>query len=171
VVDELGDFGGRGDIQTFDVTNKRGIKVRIVNVYDQTLQENNNRPSARPARQAQWDEMIAKGNVVVCGDFNAHSPWWNSSCSQRRSTSFLENLILKHDLEIINDGQPTRVAWNNNIMIESIIDVTLVRGGEVTNASAKTISQDDEDISSDHKMIEVEWGRKSEDFTNQEVIA
>jgi hypothetical protein len=72
-VDELGDCGGQGDIQAIDITNKRGVKVRIVNVYDQTLQENNHRPSIRPAREGRWDEMIAKGNVVVCGDFNAHS--------------------------------------------------------------------------------------------------
>jgi hypothetical protein len=44
-VDELGDFGGQGDIQAFDITNKRGVQVRIVNVYDQTLQENNHRSS------------------------------------------------------------------------------------------------------------------------------
>jgi hypothetical protein len=37
VVDELGDSGGRWDIQAFDVTNKTGVKVRNVNVYDQTL--------------------------------------------------------------------------------------------------------------------------------------
>jgi endonuclease/exonuclease/phosphatase family metal-dependent hydrolase len=77
-VDELGDFGGQGDIQTFDITNKRGVQLRIVNVYDQTLQKNNNRASTQPAREARWDEMITMGNVVVCGDFNAHSPWWNS---------------------------------------------------------------------------------------------
>jgi hypothetical protein len=46
VVNELGDIGGRGDIQAFDITNKIGVKVRIVNVYDQTLQKDNNRPSA-----------------------------------------------------------------------------------------------------------------------------
>jgi hypothetical protein len=46
-----------------------------------------------------------------------------------------------------------------------------VGGGEVANASARTMTDDKEDIGSDHKMIKVEWGRKSEDGTNQEVIA
>jgi hypothetical protein len=115
--------------------------------------------------------MIAKGNMVVCGDFNAYSPWWNGGCSQRRSASFLENLMIKHDLEIINNGQPTSVAWKNNALIESIIDDTLVRGGEVMNASARTMSDNADDIGSDHTMIEIEWGRKSEDGTNQEVMA
>jgi hypothetical protein len=115
--------------------------------------------------------MIAKGNMIVCRDFNTHSPWWNSRYSQRGSISFLEILILKHNLEIINDCQPSRVAWKHNELIKSIIDVTLVTGGDVMNASARTMSEDKEDIWSDHKMIEVEWGRKSEDGTNQEVIA
>jgi hypothetical protein len=38
----------------------------------------------------------------------------------------LENLVLRHDIEIINDGQMTRVEWIENALIESIIDVTLV---------------------------------------------
>jgi hypothetical protein len=41
----------------------------------------------------------------------------------------------------------------------------------VTNATARTVTEDEENLGSDHKMIAVQWGRKSEDGTNQEVIA
>jgi hypothetical protein len=37
VVDKFGDFGCKGDIQAFDVINKRGVMVKIINVYGQTL--------------------------------------------------------------------------------------------------------------------------------------
>jgi hypothetical protein len=128
-VDKLRDFGMQGSIQAFNITNRRGVQVRIVDVYDQTLQENNNRSSTRPARQARSDDLITKGNVVVCGDFIAHSPGWNSGCSQGRDASVLENLVLRHNLEIINDGQMTRVVWKENKLINSIIDIALVSVG------------------------------------------
>jgi hypothetical protein len=155
-VDELGDYGGQGDVQAIDIIDTKGVKVRIVNVYDQKLQENNNRPSDRLARAARWGEIINKENVVVCGDFNAHSPWWNSRCSQRREANFLEGLILQFDLEVINDGQPTRVATRANESIELIIEITLIRGDAVSDASARTMNEESEEIDSDHRMIKIE---------------
>ncbi|KAF8542555.1 hypothetical protein BDD12DRAFT_876209 [Trichophaea hybrida] len=108
-VNEVGDFGGMGDIQVFDITNKRVAKIRIITVYNQTLQEHNNRPSTRPAREARWDEMIAEGNMVVRGDFNGDSPWWNSGCDETRNTSFsiandLTPFTAKHTGEIFKAG-------------------------------------------------------------------
>jgi hypothetical protein len=50
-------------------------------------------------------------------------------------------------------------------------DVPLVRGCGVTNILARTMSEDEDDTGSDHKMIEIEWGRKSVDCLNHEVIA
>jgi endonuclease/exonuclease/phosphatase family metal-dependent hydrolase len=94
--------------------------------------------------------MITKGCVVVCGDFNAHSPWWNSGCSQGRNARCLENLVQQHDLEIIHYGQMTRVTWKENELIKSITDFTLVRGAEVKNASARSMTDNEEDLRSDH---------------------
>jgi hypothetical protein len=82
-IDELGDFGGQGDVQVFRLTNKKGVNVTVFNAYDQTLQENNVRDSTRRARNANWKEILAARNVVVCGDINAHSPMWNDRCGQR----------------------------------------------------------------------------------------
>jgi hypothetical protein len=58
-----------------------------------------------------------------------------------------------------------------NKVIESIIDITLVSQGEVSNGLAGTMTEFKEDTGSDHKLSAVEWGRKSGDGTNQEVIA
>jgi hypothetical protein len=64
----------------------------------------------------------------------------------------------------------TSVAWNDIELVESIIDGTVAREDRVANASARTMTEHKEDIWSDHSKIDLEWGRKSEDATNQKMI-
>ena len=59
------------------------------------------------------------------------------------------------------------ITIQNGRVIESIIDVTLARGGEVADISARTMIEDNEHIGSDHKMIEVVWGDESSKGTSQ----
>jgi endonuclease/exonuclease/phosphatase family metal-dependent hydrolase len=124
-IDELEDFGGQGDVQVFEITDKKGVKVRIVNVYDQLLQQNNARSLTRDARRADWNSIVSTPNMVICGDFNTHSPMWDEECNRRRDSVFLENLIETHNLEVVNDGPPTHTTMRHNQAIESKIDVTL----------------------------------------------
>jgi hypothetical protein len=79
----------------------------------------------------------------------------------------LENLIEQHNLEVMNDRHPSCITINNNWVIESSIDVTLATGGGLADISARTMSEDNEDIGSDHKMIEVVWGKESSKRTSQ----
>jgi hypothetical protein len=43
----------------------------------------------------------------------------------------------------------------------------LARGNGVADISVRTMTEDDEDIGSDHKMIEIEWGFQSSKETSQ----
>jgi hypothetical protein len=68
---------------------------------------------------------------------------------------------------VINDRYPTCITINNNRVIESIIDVTLARGGGVVDISGRTMSEDNKDIGSDHKTMEIVWGEESSKGTSQ----
>lgn len=168
-MDDLGESRGKGDVQVFEVTDKIGVEVTVLNVYNQTCQSDNERTSTRPAKGPRRDELLSAKNVVICGDFNTHSPMWNEKCSQRRDSSFLEGLVEQHNLQIINNGQTTWSTIREGKHIESIIDITLARGQGVEDISARTMIEETEEIGSDDTMIEVEWGRKSPNGTSQKI--
>jgi hypothetical protein len=87
--------------------DERGQKVRLVNVYDQLHQLNNIRLAMRPARSADWKKIMEPRNVVLWGDWNANSTEWNDRCTHRRVATFLEELIRKYELQVMNDNEDT----------------------------------------------------------------
>jgi hypothetical protein len=57
-MDDLGESRGKGDVQVFEVTDKIGVEVTVLNVYNQTCQSDNERTSTRPAIGAWWEELL-----------------------------------------------------------------------------------------------------------------
>jgi hypothetical protein len=161
-VDEVGGLGGDGDVQAFDIVDKKGKKVRLVNVYDQLYQKDNTRSTTRPARSADWEKIMNARNVVLCGDWNAHSKEWNERCTHRRDATFLENLIQMHDLQVMNDEEDTYHATREGKNIGSKIDITLAKGEVSRDLTAETLTDDDSATLSDHMMIQVRWGGDSQ---------
>jgi endonuclease/exonuclease/phosphatase family metal-dependent hydrolase len=138
--------GGESDVVILDITPPGCERLRIINVYDQVPRGRST--YRRPARQLDWDQLIAPGTILV-GDFNAHSPVWNARCRERVDAGFLEQLIGKHDLVVWNDDQATfhREGCDNH----SIIDLTITTPDIPL---AEWALEDDADTTeSDHRLI------------------
>ena len=65
---------------------------------------------------------LIQGNVVWCGDFNAHSTLWGSNNTDTHG-SVIEEFIDDMGMVCINDGKGTR--FNSSQNTESVIDLTL----------------------------------------------
>ena len=49
-------------------------------------------------------------NSLIVGDFNAHSPVWDSDYPLDQRGELLEDWIISEDLQALNSGKPTRVS-------------------------------------------------------------
>ena len=117
----------------------------------------------RPARSADWEKIMEPRNVILCGDWNAHSKQWNDRCTQRRNATFLETLIQKYELQVMNDDEDICYTMRGGNVIWSIIDVTLAKGDVGNDFMVETLSEDDDAMLSDHMMIQLCWGRNSQE--------
>ncbi|KAI5786092.1 Endonuclease/exonuclease/phosphatase [Pyronema domesticum] len=118
--------GAEGDVQVLSIGKRGyiGTEVCIVNVYNQKRTPEDNE---RPARIADWDAILADAEVILVGDFNAHSSRWNPHCPNRREGhEFLEHLIDEYSLAVRNDGLATRRPDGDREARPIIIDLTLV---------------------------------------------
>ena len=57
---------------------------------------------------------------LIVGDFNAYSTMWSCSSADTRGRA-IEDCILRNNLVILNDSNPTRIGYNS----ETIIDLSL----------------------------------------------
>jgi hypothetical protein len=118
--------GMEGNVQVLSI-GKRGYvgrEVRIVNVYDQNRTPDDHE---RPARHADWDAILADAEVILAGDFNAHSPRWNPYYPNRREChEFLEHPVDEYSLVVNNDGSVTRCLDGDREARPNIIDLMLV---------------------------------------------
>lgn len=103
----------------------RGRALRVQNVY---FQKKGRDGVYRPAERAMWGDILGDGDCILAGDFNAHSPVWNSHRRTRRNAAFLEGLVETNELQGLNDGTVTRPANRDND-IHSDIDLTLATPG------------------------------------------
>jgi hypothetical protein len=90
---------------------------------------------------------------VLCGDWNAHSKEWNDRCTQRRDGTFLEDLMQKYELQVMNDNENTCYTTRDGRQLGSIIDVTLARGEVCNDLMVETLLDDDDPTLSNHMMI------------------
>lgn len=98
--------------------------------------------------------MALYGRPVLIGmDSNAKSPMWFGPVADERGAK-LEELILQHDLTILNESSP--VSTFSSVHGESNIDVTLVSSAAARLVSRWRVWQDWS--TSDHRCITVEVG-------------
>ena len=144
-----------GDVQVIRATRRdnKGVPFRIVNAYFQSVGRGG---GPRPAERAQWDFLLEESSEIPCivgGDFNAHSPVWNKRCLVRRNATFLEDLIRRFNLSILNDQSQTRFGGEGH----SIIDLTLATPSAAVYCRDWTTLELDEGTGSDHTVIEWKW--------------
>ena len=61
---------------------------------------------------------------IIAGDFNAHAPFWEPTCSNISNNKFLENIV-DSPFYLLNTGQITRIPDNINHKATAI-DLTLI---------------------------------------------
>lgn len=93
-------------------------------------------------------EHLKGKNIIVCGDTNAKSILWHSSCTDDRGEK-LETLIAQHDLFILN--KPSDTHTFSNIHGVSNIDITLASSTCYNKVTSWKIHQDC--TTSDHNLI------------------
>lgn len=54
---------------------------------------------------------------ILLGDFNSYSRLWGSAVTDTRGKT-LERVMMTNNINILNDGQPTRISYNNETAID-----------------------------------------------------
>jgi hypothetical protein len=122
------------------------------------------------AETVSWDRIITGRGVhtIICGDFNAHGPLWNPHCMDRRNVDFLESIIDRHELTVLNNK--TTICSTPGFNLHCIVDLTLVTEDLVGFIKWKVLEEDGYAIGSNHELIEWEFFRELPFKTNNNGI-
>jgi len=91
--------------------------------------------------------------TVFAGDLNAQSCQWDPMCHVQRNAAFWDEVIDKHGMQVLNDGQPAHYWTREHHKGESDIDLTLVN--QMYKPRMKWFMlADDHTTRSDHKVIQ-----------------
>ena len=114
-----------------------------------------------------WIDFInnSKSNWLITGDFNSHSPYWDSKCIKSTHYEF-ENKILTSNLVILNDGRITRVPEVKGHR-PSAIDLTFIAP---KLADKCTWDIYDDSLGSDHYPIIIDINDYSETLDEEDLI-
>jgi len=95
-----------------------GINLSILSIYLPKGPDDNNTEWIRTYKSDK------NTKVLITGDFNTHSPFWENNCEKTTSNRFLENII-DSPFYLLNDGRITRIP-DNSAHRPTAIDLTLV---------------------------------------------
>ena len=99
-----------------------------------------------------WLKNLNSGRILVCGDFNCHSPLWDSSLNKSdKGGSCVEEILENIDLCILNDGTITRIPEVLNHK-SSAIDLTFTSSNLYLKTSWDVL---DDPLGSDHLPIHI----------------
>lgn len=96
-----------------------------------------------------WTSIMQRcgDNLLICGDFNAHSPVWGCAWSDSAGSQILD-VADEKNLTILNDGSPTLLPVPNRN--NSAIDLTLCSSNIAPLFTWRT---EDETLGSNHLVI------------------
>jgi hypothetical protein len=114
-------------------------KYNIINIYNPGLK----------IIQADYDQLFAIKDCIICGDFNSNNPIWGSHTKDRNGKC-LQEIMENNNLIVLNDGKGTHIT---NIGKLSNIDLTFttdkISSGTTWNVTENTLG-------SDHYIIEIQ---------------
>lgn len=140
-----------GDLLTLKVTQNRQLPFWIVNIY-------NEKPLNRESTDYTLQRLSLRlGNLpldtIICGDMNAHHPYWNSKCSQPLRHHEIVDLIDTHNYTLMNEYDARTYHSFNATLQPSVLDLTRAspRMRHITEGWA---IDHDSNPGSDHELIQ-----------------
>ena len=131
-------------------------KIRVVNAYDNQvgrdcIGDGGISRTKKALEDINWGPVI-RGQVLITGNMNAHSPVWNPHCYQRQNASVLEDIIDHYGLLVYNKpGCSTRPLSQKISVIDLAISTVTLR--------PLTLWEIPEDylVLLDHELILLRW--------------
>lgn len=140
--------GGSLELQVMEISSKMGI-IRIANIY------NPNKNIYVPEFEYYLELLGTK--FILIGDFNAHSPLWDSMERSNITGRNIELLLENHNVSILNQlGTPTYIDYRTGRT--SCLDLCLV-SNNLANIGLLTRGKD---VGSDHFPIQCSFGTGAE---------
>jgi hypothetical protein len=113
-----------------------------------------------------------ENNALICGDFNAHHPWWNSRIRNGIRSDELIDWLEKFNFELVNEPDVMtfcRYQTNSNSISESVLDLSFARGNIISSISEWAI--DEENASgSDHALISLKIQSDSVELVENQLL-
>jgi endonuclease/exonuclease/phosphatase family metal-dependent hydrolase len=137
------------ETSTFRVKLTRNKWIKISNVYCPPLSASR---QYRAKHLCRLDTSIipATPNSLICGDFNAHSPMWDSIAASDIRGSEVEDWMVAKKLTLLNNGQATRISPKGK---KSTPDITLCGSSLNSKTSYWNVNEEDAMGNSDHTPI------------------
>ena len=134
------------EVQIIRLSGKK-TKYHIANIYIPPRNQNANAEEEDEDISKLFDNLSKYENLIITGDFNAHSEMWHSTHSDHRG-KIIHDIISNSDLETINEDSPTRLSRGQNQKNTSP-DITILHTSLAQRASWSTLYK----INSDHLPI------------------
>ena len=86
-------------IDIIDKTNSFSKIIQVINIYNEkSLEINYNEYIIK----RKLHEIIPNGNIILCGDLNAHHSWWNSVITNSKNADKLIDWLDNYEFNLLN---------------------------------------------------------------------
>ena len=139
------------DLLVVDVIDTKGQfdTFQLINIYNEKSQKDSSN-SWTVERSLQ--HITPSSHAIVCGDFNAHHPRWNSTHKPERAEALIDWLDT-HDFGLINDSEQTGTFHRHGLKQKSVLDLTFFTSSLEAKSHHWWIEKSD-DSGSDHAQIQ-----------------
>ena len=162
------DICSDNDLLIIDIQDNKNqyAPIQLINIYNEkSLMEQNNSWTVNRSLL----QLMPTKNSIICGDFNAHHPWWNSEIISEIRSQELVDWLLFHDFTLINEpDRPT--YFRQNLQRKSIIDLTFI-SAELNESLTNWFIDDEEASGSDHEIIRFSVKLGTEELTENPLYA
>ena len=137
--------------QSVGIPTSNQLELRITNLY---LPPEHSLPPNTEADH--WFNVIpSRGPEVICGDLNAHHPYWDPFVSENRRGTSIQQWMEETGRASLNDGTATRYARYQQGPGCSVPDLTIVGSSETDHFTWTTMNE----LSSDHLPLLITWNK------------